>query len=183
MGDHHISVYFQIMDSRNEETEEKPKPEVSESNLKSMGSIRENYMLRDNNMSASTKDMLFRADQIDLKSLDVHLEKHLSRAWSRNVESNGPKEPWEIDLAKLELKNLIARGTYGTVYRGTYDNQDVAVKLLDWGEDDMATTTELASLRASFRQEVAVWYKLDHPNVTSVRQRACLFNTYFLLML
>ncbi|XP_076955081.1 serine/threonine-protein kinase 52-like [Bidens hawaiensis] len=155
------------MDSRNEETEEKPKPKVSESNLKSMGSIRENYMLQDNNMSASTKDMLFRADQIDLKSLDVHLEKHLSRAWSRNIESNGPKEPWEIDLAKLELKNLIARGTYGTVYRGTYDNQDVAVKLLDWGEDDMATITELASLRASFRQEVAVWYKLDHPNVTS----------------
>ncbi|KAI3805304.1 hypothetical protein L1987_27544 [Smallanthus sonchifolius] len=156
-----------IMDSRVEETEEKAKSEVSESNLKGMGSIRENDKLGDSNMSASTKDMLFRADQIDLKSLDVHLEKHLSRAWSRNVEPNRPKEPWEIDLAKLEIKNLIARGTYGTVYRGTYDDQDVAVKLLDWGEDDMATSTELASLRASFKQEVAVWYKLDHPNVTS----------------
>ncbi|MFS7918921.1 putative dual-specificity kinase TKL-Pl-4 family [Helianthus anomalus] len=31
----------------------------------------------------------------------------------------------------------------------------------------MATSTELASLRASFRQEVAVWHQLDHPNVTS----------------
>ncbi|KAK1363394.1 hypothetical protein POM88_038955 [Heracleum sosnowskyi] len=31
---------------------------------------------------------------------------------------------------------------------------------------DRATTAETASLRASFRQEVAVWHQLDHPNVT-----------------
>lgn len=43
------------------------------------------------------------------------------------------------------------------------------VKLLDWGEDGMATAAETAALRASFKQEVAVWQKLDHPNVTKVR--------------
>ncbi|CAI0559418.1 unnamed protein product [Linum tenue] len=119
--------------------------------------------------SVNSKDMIFRADRIDLKSLDVQLEKHLSRVWSRNnVEKQIPTEEWEIDLSKLDIKNQIARGTYGTVYRGTYDNQDVAVKVLDWGEDGMITVTEAASLRASFRQEVAVWHKLDHPNVTKV---------------
>ncbi|VFQ85336.1 unnamed protein product [Cuscuta campestris] len=114
------------------------------------------------------KDMIFRADKIDLKSLDVQLEKHLSRVWSRSVESQvpRPKEEWEIDPSKLEIRYLIAQGTYGTVYRGTYDTQDVAVKLLDWGEDGMATAAETATLRASFQQEVAVWQKLDHPNVT-----------------
>ncbi|XP_073050208.1 serine/threonine-protein kinase 54 [Primulina eburnea] len=114
--------------------------------------------------------MIFRADKIDLKSLDVQLEKHLSRAWSRDIEAKGsqkPKEVWEIDPSKLEIRYLVAQGTYGTVYRGTYDNQDVAVKLLDWGEDGMATAAETAALRASFKQEVAVWHKLDHPNVTS----------------
>ncbi|XVE81653.1 hypothetical protein DITRI_Ditri15bG0082500 [Diplodiscus trichospermus] len=114
----------------------------------------------------SSKDMIFRADKIDLKSLDIQLEKHLSRVWSRNIENQRPVEEWEIDLAKLDLRHVIAHGTYGTVYRATYDNQDVAVKLLDWGEDGIATTAETAALRASFRQEVAVWYKLDHPNVT-----------------
>ncbi|KAF8388094.1 hypothetical protein HHK36_026760 [Tetracentron sinense] len=116
--------------------------------------------------SISNKDVFFRADKIDLKSLDVQLEKHLSRVWSRDREAQKPKEEWEIDLSKLDIRNVIAHGTYGTVYRGVYDGQDVAVKLLDWGEDGIATTAETAALRASFRQEVAVWYKLDHPNVT-----------------
>lgn len=40
------------------------------------------------------------------------------------------------------------------------------MKVLDWGEDGAATAAETAALRASFRQEVAVWHKLDHPNVT-----------------
>ncbi|KAK9160911.1 hypothetical protein Syun_007252 [Stephania yunnanensis] len=116
--------------------------------------------------SVSCKDMFFRADKIDLKSMDYQLEKHLSMVWSRGNETQKPKEEWEIDLSKLDIRNVIAHGTYGTVYRGVYDGQDIAVKLLDWGEDGIATTAETAALRASFRQEVAVWHKLDHPNVT-----------------
>lgn len=46
---------------------------------------------------------------------------------------------------------------------------DIIVKLLDWGEDGIATTAETTALRSSFRQEVAVWHKLDHPNVTKVQ--------------
>ncbi|KAF3783364.1 Serine/threonine-protein kinase [Nymphaea thermarum] len=117
--------------------------------------------------SFGNKEVFFRADKIDLKSLDYQLEKHLSRVWSRtSKEAQGPKAEWEIDLSKLEVKNTIAHGTFGTVYRGVYDEKDVAVKLLDWGEDGLANEHETAALRASFRQEVAVWHKLDHPNVT-----------------
>ena len=42
------------------------------------------------------------------------------------------------------------------------------MKVLDWGEDGIATAAETAALRVSFKQEVAVWQKLDHPNVTKV---------------
>ena len=45
----------------------------------------------------------------------------------------------------------------------------ITVKVLDWGEDGIATAAETAALRASFEQEVAVWHKLDHPNVTKVK--------------
>ncbi|GJN15303.1 hypothetical protein PR202_gb02202 [Eleusine coracana subsp. coracana] len=50
-------------------------------------------------------------------------------------QSRPRREDWEIDPAKLVVKGVIARGTFGTVHRGIYDGQDVAVKLLDWGED------------------------------------------------
>ncbi|XP_057519479.1 serine/threonine-protein kinase STY13-like isoform X2 [Amaranthus tricolor] len=112
-----------------------------------------------------------RADQIDLKSLDEQLERHLSRALT--IEKNKKKEPestqshdWEVDASKLIIKAVIARGTFGTVHRGIYNALDVAVKLLDWGEEGQRTAAEIASLRAAFTQEVAVWHKLNHPNVT-----------------
>lgn len=42
------------------------------------------------------------------------------------------------------------------------------VKLMDFGEDGVATEAEIASRRALFKTEVAVWKELDHPNVTQV---------------
>lgn len=99
------------------------------SKLEGIGGVSNNNMESKSLRSISSKDMIFRADKIDLKSLDVQLEKHLSRVWSSNLEKQNqqrPKEVWEIDPLKLEIKYLVAKGTYGTVYRGTYDNQDVA---------------------------------------------------------
>ncbi|XP_027154757.1 serine/threonine-protein kinase STY13-like [Coffea eugenioides] len=122
-----------------------------------------------------------RADQIDLKSIDEQLQRHLSRAWTmeknkKNTDDNGQGEDggrgvpitydWEIDPSKLIIKSVIARGTFGTVHRGIYDGLDVAVKLLDWGEEGQRTEAEIASLRAAFTQEVSVWHRLDHPNVS-----------------
>ncbi|XP_012568070.1 serine/threonine-protein kinase 54 isoform X2 [Cicer arietinum] len=134
-------------------------------------------------MKKSESGGYVRADQIDLKSLDEQLQRHLSRAWTmekKNKEKEDESEvegrcsntttnhrqEWEIDPSKLLIKTVIARGTFGTVHRGVYDGQDVAVKLLDWGEEGHRSDAEIASLRAAFTQEVAVWHKLDHPNVT-----------------
>ncbi|KAG7021465.1 Serine/threonine-protein kinase HT1 [Cucurbita argyrosperma subsp. argyrosperma] len=157
--------------------------------------------MKDNN------DGFVRADQIDLKSLDEQLERHLNRALT--MEKNKKKDEdgnsfltsaamarsrstkvaakerleWEIDPSKLIIKSVIARGTFGTVHRGVYDGLDVAVvcyrplkfsvgffnalvKMLDWGEEGHRTEAEISSLRAAFKQEVAVWHKLEHPNVT-----------------
>ena len=103
----------------------------------------------------NNNDGFVRADQIDLKSLDEQLERHLSRAWT--MEKKKKKQPdfedsataasaasavnipskttatskrerqeWEIDPSKLLIKGILARGTFGTVHRGVYDVIDVA---------------------------------------------------------
>lgn len=41
-----------------------------------------------------------------------------------------------------------------------------AVKLLDWGSEEVVTDAETAERRSSFYKEVTVWHKLNHPNVT-----------------
>ncbi|RXH96235.1 hypothetical protein DVH24_008739 [Malus domestica] len=141
-----------------------------------------------------SSDGFVRADQIDLKSLDEQLERHLNRVLTleknkimRDPETNSNsihltttsnsnstttttttstssmtlsiprrhRQEWEIDPSKLLIKSVIARGT---VHRGNYDGQDVT--------EGHRTDSEIASLRAAFTQEVAVWQKLDHPNVT-----------------
>ncbi|AQK63028.1 serine/threonine-protein kinase STY13 [Zea mays] len=119
---------------------------------------------------ADGNEMYVRADKIDLKTLDVQLEKTRSQVWldhQRSAASPRPETPllgWEIDLlGKLDIQNQIAHGTFGVVYRGTYDGHDVAVKVLDWGHDGQDTA---AKHREAFEKEVAVWQKLDHPNVT-----------------
>ncbi|KAK8943015.1 Serine/threonine-protein kinase HT1 [Platanthera zijinensis] len=115
--------------------------------------------------SFSSKDAPLRADTIDLKCLDIELDKHMREGMFKG-KVEAPREDWEIDISKLLLRYEVARGTYGTVYRAEYDGRDVAVKLLDWGGDEFTTEAETAALRASFQKEVAVWHELDHPNVT-----------------
>lgn len=100
-------------------------PKNSSGQLSGLGSKSKEF----GNMN--NKEMFLRADKIDFKSWDVQLDKHLSRVWSRDREKEAAhtkKEEWEIDLAKLDIRNVIAHGTYGTVYRGVYDGQDVAGK-------------------------------------------------------
>lgn len=76
-------------------------------------------------------EVYVRADQIDLRNLDAQLEKTRSKGWLEHQRSASPRPSaalleWEIDLAKLEIINQIAHGTFGVVYRGTYDGHDVA---------------------------------------------------------
>lgn len=109
-----------------------------------------------------------RADGFDLVNLDMQLEKTRSRVWLDQQRGASPAQPgelleWEIDLAKLDIQNQVASGTFGVVYRGTYDGNDVAVKVLDWGQEGQESSSKH---REAFEKEVAVWQKLDHPNVT-----------------
>ncbi|XP_078163691.1 serine/threonine-protein kinase 52-like [Carex rostrata] len=128
----------------------------------------ENVNLR---RSMSGKGVFTRADTFNLKDLDIQLEKKLSKVLIKEISASFSRnkhkpEEWEIDVSKLDIRYVIAKGTYGTVFRGTYDGKDIAVKLLDWGSEEVVTDAETAERRSSFYKEVTVWHKLNHPNVT-----------------
>ncbi|XP_021809749.1 serine/threonine-protein kinase STY8-like [Prunus avium] len=132
-----------------------------------------------------TKEMaLAMAPKIDVKSLDEKLE-NLHRLYSmkkkkelHDEESNKvinmramatketPQEEWQmIILEKLVVKQVFAGGGFESVHKGIYDGQEVAVEVMECGEDGR-TKSEIASLKKDFRQEVSIWHKLDHPNIT-----------------
>ncbi|VAI36588.1 unnamed protein product [Triticum turgidum subsp. durum] len=82
-------------------------------------------------MRAADGEGYLRADGFDLVNLDMQLEKTRSRVWLDQQRGASPAQPgelleWEIDLAKLDIQNQVASGTFGVVYRGTYDGNDVA---------------------------------------------------------
>lgn len=127
-------------------------------------------------------------NKIDVKSLDAQLQRHLDRVCEIEEKKKNEQEKyrvrervgaseiqeikeWEIDPEKLVIKGAFAHGTFASVHRGLYNNQPIAVKVLDWGE----VGERAKALQRDFYREVSVWYKLEHPNVTKVS-----FSLYFL---
>lgn len=71
-------------------------------------------------------------------------------------------DEWTLDLRQLNMGEPFAQGAFGKLYRGTYNGEDVAIKLLEKPEND----SERAQLmEQQFAQEVMMLATLKHPNV------------------
>ncbi|MQM12255.1 hypothetical protein Taro_045170 [Colocasia esculenta] len=71
-------------------------------------------------------------------------------------------DEWTIDLRKLNMGMPFAQGAFGKLYRGTYQGEDVAVKLLERPENN---PERAQFMEQQFAQEVMMLATLKHPNV------------------
>eukprot|EP00271_Cylindrocystis_brebissonii_P017489 TRINITY_DN4568_c0_g2_i1.p1 TRINITY_DN4568_c0_g2~~TRINITY_DN4568_c0_g2_i1.p1 ORF type:complete len:350 (+),score=78.71 TRINITY_DN4568_c0_g2_i1:375-1424(+) len=113
---------------------------------------------------------MVRADLADLNTLNATPEaasqaESVPKAGHPKLEVPNENEryPWEIEVSELMCTNLLASGAFGSVYYGVYSGEDVAVKVMN--VPNQISADDLEKLKTDFKQEIAVWSKLKHPNV------------------
>lgn len=78
-----------------------------------------------------------------------------------NIPTN---RPFEIDFDELQLEEVIGVGGFGKVYRGIWNNEEVAVKAARQDPDEPVSATI-----ESVRQEAKVFWLLDHVNIAALK--------------
>ncbi|XP_036402398.1 mitogen-activated protein kinase kinase kinase 21 [Megalops cyprinoides] len=84
------------------------------------------------------------------------------------VRETGPRSPVQIAFSELVLEEIIGVGGFGKVYRGTWKDQEVAVKAARQDPDEDITATA-----ESVKQEAKLFSMLQHPNIIKL-QGVCL---------
>ncbi|XP_019083729.1 PREDICTED: serine/threonine-protein kinase HT1 [Camelina sativa] len=71
-------------------------------------------------------------------------------------------EEWTIDLRSLNMGPAFAQGAFGKLYKGTYNGEDVAIKILERPENSLE---KAQFMEQQFQQEVSMLANLKHPNI------------------
>lgn len=79
---------------------------------------------------------------------------------SVGVREQVPSSPVQIPFSELVLEEIIGVGGFGKVYRGTWKDQEVAVKAARQDPDE-----DITAAAGSVKQEAKLFSMLQHPNI------------------
>ncbi|XVE92244.1 hypothetical protein REPUB_Repub01dG0080000 [Reevesia pubescens] len=113
------------------------------------------------NSSVCHSQNLFRPCKLDCKLNDDALSLALMDT-KHPTEGLQNYEHWTIDLKKLVMGSAFAQGSFGKLYRGKYNGEDVAIKILERAADKPESAQ---ALERQFQQEVMMLATLNHPNI------------------
>ncbi|KAJ9140334.1 hypothetical protein P3X46_030993 [Hevea brasiliensis] len=91
-------------------------------------------------------------------------------SWSKYLVSSGAEikgeeeGEWSADMSQLFIGNKFASGRHSRIYRGIYEQKDVAIKMISQPEEDEDLA---AMLEKQFTSEVALLFRLSHPNIVT----------------
>ncbi|KAK8568515.1 hypothetical protein V6N12_007064 [Hibiscus sabdariffa] len=71
-------------------------------------------------------------------------------------------DEWTIDLRNLNMGSAFAQGAFGKLYRGTYNGNNVAIKILERPE---SSPEKAQVMEQQFQQELMMLGTLKHPNI------------------
>jgi len=107
-------------------------------------------------------------------------------SWSKYLISSGAaikgeaEEEWSADLSQLFIGSKFASGRHSRIYRGIYKHMDVAIKLVSQPEEDEDLAVQLEK---QFTSEVALLFRLRHPNIITVSSLSSTLYLYFCMVL
>ncbi|KAF7362950.1 Kinase-like protein [Mycena venus] len=147
--------------------------------LKSLGQnqvqLRKTLEINQDNMIAMIACIQRRLDGEHLNDPERKFYSHTLQYLTSMSGRQLKLEDWMIPSFEVDYGPEIGAGGFGTVYRGTWNRTDVAIKVL---QNVAGVTPSLVLLR----QEIDIWLTLRHPNVLQFLGANTLDNTPFLVM-
>ncbi|KAJ7164069.1 kinase-like domain-containing protein [Mycena filopes] len=101
----------------------------------------------------------------------MHTLRYLTSRSGQNVTV----EEWMISSFEIEYGPEIGAGGFGTVYRGTWNRTDVAIKVLE-------NVAGIKPSSAALRREIDLWSTLRHPHILQFLGANTLDNKPFIVM-
>jgi serine/threonine protein kinase len=98
----------------------------------------------------------------DLQMTDLNSYKLMGESAISAGSSTASKEPpWKLKYAELEVGAVIGAGSFGRVFKGTHNHQEVAIKQIVLSIDSEERDAQLSSAT----QEMYLLWDLKHPNI------------------